>query len=129
MGKKRKKKKQATAEEEDAAIAAAKAQFDLYDAQVSEATAAFRKYDTDGSNSVDLNELSNLLKDLGFQLSDEQMKQYAMELYEEVDRDLVGNISLSEFIEFYGTVASRKQGQRGGRTRKGDTAATARGGA
>ena len=57
---------------------------------------AFKVYDTDGSNSIDAAELGSLLKDLGWNVSDEDVKEALTVL----DKDGNGDIDLDEFLNW-----------------------------
>lgn len=58
---------------------------------------AFKKIDTDGSGSIDAEELSALLDDLGEVLSEEDLDKALKDL----DRDGSGRIEMGEFVEWF----------------------------
>ena len=78
-----------------AEIAAAKAR----EAEVLE---VFRKYDVDGSDSIDMDELTALLEDLGL-LKDlkKPVVEFAAEMFTEFDKDSNGILSFEEFKGVY----------------------------
>lgn len=70
------------------------------------ATNTFQKYDADGSGSIDLNELKQLLHDLGSDLSEKELDEAVMEL----DTDGNGTLDMNEFVNWWCNrcVAGRK---------------------
>jgi len=56
----------------------------------------FKKYDKDGSNALDVEEMGSLLKDLGETLKPEQIKS----LFRKIDLDKSGSIDFNEFVTF-----------------------------
>lgn len=58
--------------------------------------AAFKVYDTDGSNSIDAAELGSLMKDLRWNVSDEDLREALAAL----DKDGNGDIDLEEFLNW-----------------------------
>ena len=58
--------------------------------------AAFKKYDTDGSNSIDVGELESLLQDLGWNMSQKDVE----EALKVLDKDGNGDIDLEEFLNW-----------------------------
>lgn len=59
-------------------------------------TKAFKVYDTDGSNSIDAGELGSLLADLGWKVTEQDVK----EALEVLDKDGNGDIDLDEFLNW-----------------------------
>eukprot|EP01105_Mastigella_eilhardi_P018917 TRINITY_DN4420_c0_g1_i1.p1 TRINITY_DN4420_c0_g1~~TRINITY_DN4420_c0_g1_i1.p1 ORF type:complete len:188 (-),score=70.80 TRINITY_DN4420_c0_g1_i1:100-624(-) len=57
----------------------------------------FMKYDEDGSNSIDIEELGHLIYDLGLFLSKEEVKQVSAKMDRSHDR----KIQLDEFIKWW----------------------------
>lgn len=57
----------------------------------------FRKYDVDGSNSIDADELQKLLKELKLELLEEEFK----ELFKSLDSDGGGEIDFEEFYKWF----------------------------
>ena len=53
----------------------------------------FNKYDTDGSGSIDISELRDLLKVLKIEMTDEEFKDFVSS----IDEDKNGTISFEEF--------------------------------
>eukprot|EP00244_Chara_vulgaris_P003097 TRINITY_DN1554_c0_g1_i1.p1 TRINITY_DN1554_c0_g1~~TRINITY_DN1554_c0_g1_i1.p1 ORF type:complete len:161 (-),score=53.13 TRINITY_DN1554_c0_g1_i1:35-517(-) len=62
--------------------------------QMKELTEAFALFDADGSGTITVEELGNLLKSLGQDLSEEEL----MEVVNEVDSNQTGSVEFREFI-------------------------------
>lgn len=60
-------------------------------------TTLFQKYDADKSGSIEVNELSAIIRSLGITLSDKAL----MHLYSQVDSDNNGAIDVNEFLDFF----------------------------
>lgn len=56
----------------------------------------FKKYDADGSNSIDVSELGSLLKDMGWNVTDADV----VEALKVLDKDGNGDIDLDEFLHW-----------------------------
>ena len=57
---------------------------------------AFQLFDKDGSGQISATELSQVMCELGYQLSADQIQQ----VLQVIDRDGSGQISLDEFVQF-----------------------------
>jgi len=66
-----------------------------------QAKAMFDKYDKDRSGSLEIKELSALLKSLNFELSGIQFKQYLSMLFKHLDKNDDGSLTWDEFEKFY----------------------------
>jgi calmodulin len=66
----------------------------LTEDKIAEYREAFKIYDKNGDGSISINELSDMLKNLGMEYTDEELK----ELVREVDLDNNGNIDFREFM-------------------------------
>ena len=84
----------------DADLAAAREAAIQYEFDVKRAREAFERHDVDRSGSISKGELAALLKDLGKTVSDDRLDQ----LYNAADADMLGQISLGEFVDIWNTL-------------------------
>ena len=68
--------------------------------------ATFDRYDADGSDSIDLKELANVVLDLGVNLDEAELNG-AMEA---LDADSSGHVSFAEFLPWWNTQCRKKEG-------------------
>lgn len=66
----------------------------------------FRKYDEDGSQSIDISELKNLLKDLNVPFEDEGELD---KLWKELDPEGAGHVKFEAFFQWFDREASKKK--------------------
>ncbi|ACO63987.1 predicted protein, partial [Micromonas commoda] len=62
--------------------------------------AAFKKFDTDKSGSLEIPELYNVLKEIGVDLDRDTFDEYADALMEDYDEDDSGTLDFREFHKF-----------------------------
>ena len=65
----------------------------------------FRKYDADGGGTLDMEELSVLLKELKVPMTEEELEK----LFDELDEDGEGGIDFEEFYEWFTSEADRQR--------------------
>lgn len=75
-----------------------KGQKKLTDQQKQEIKEAFDLFDTDGSGSIDENELRVAMKALGFEAKDEEVHKMIVD----VDEDGNGGVEFDEFLKMVG---------------------------
>jgi len=84
----------------DADLAASREAAIQYEFDVKHAKEAFERYDVDRSGSISKEELAALLKSLGKAVSAARLD----ELYDSADADMVGQVSLGEFVQIWKTL-------------------------
>ena len=70
--------------------------------------AAFKKFDTDKSGSLEIPELYNVLKEIGVDLDRDTFDEYADALMEDYDEDDSGTLDFREFHKFYNQVLANE---------------------
>ena len=70
--------------------------------------AAFEKFDTDGSGSLEIAELYDVLKEVGVDIDTETFADYQLALMEDYDADNSGTLDFREFRKFYEQVLANE---------------------
>ena len=70
--------------------------------------AAFKKFDTDKSGSLEIPELYDVLKEVGVDLDRDTFDEYAEALMEDYDEDDSGTLDFREFHKFYNQVLANE---------------------
>jgi Ca2+-binding EF-hand superfamily protein len=68
---------------------------ELTEEQIEVLTQAFNLFDQDGSGMIDVHELKEAMKALGFEVSNDDVKA----MMKEIDKDNSGTIELDEFLD------------------------------
>lgn len=76
----------------------------LNERQEGRARDMFAKYDKDGSDNIDKEELRELLKELNLRLSEDLYDKYVDRYWKEADEDVSGRINMQEFLVLYAKV-------------------------
>ena len=70
--------------------------------------AAFEKFDTDGSGSLEIAELYDVLKEVGVDIDTDTFADYQLALMEDYDADDSGALDFREFRKFYEQVLANE---------------------
>ena len=70
--------------------------------------AAFKKFDTDKSGSLEIPELYNVLQEIGVNLDQDTFDEYVEALMEDYDEDNSGTLDFREFRKFYDQVLANE---------------------
>ena len=70
--------------------------------------AAFKKFDTDKSGSLEIPELYDVLKEIGVNLDQDTFDEYVEALMEDYDEDNSGTLDFREFRKFYDQVLANE---------------------
>lgn len=69
--------------------------------EISAAKAAFKAADKDNSNSIDVAEFGSIIKNMGMELTDEQLESIIQKEFDRRDKDKGGTLSFAEFEKLF----------------------------